>query len=238
VYLRVEIFTVGNDEESEVAMQLATYLSHEHHHRITLARTLRMPEHTELTIQLLSILYAFHQIVDTEILVVLCDDFDSFIIEEDEILDIVQEAFLAEETVYQIGDAQSMAFYLNTVWFLFLIIHTKPFEEKFILAVPCTYLGLQAIAQHADLVHRKDVRDVLAIARQVLVVGFLYLDSRIFEFDEDHRQTVDEEQYIGTAIAIMSLDPHLVDAMKVVPFGMVEVDESHDGKVFLAEQAF
>ena len=93
---------------------------------------------------------------------------------------------------------------------------------------------MQAIAQHANLVEGKDVRNVLAIARQVLVVGFLYLHGGVLQFDEDHWQTIDKEQHVGTAIAIMTFNPHLVDAMEVIPFGMVEVEESHDVEVFLA----
>ncbi len=196
-----------------------------------------MPEHTELAVQFLPILHTLHQIVHTEILVVLGDNLDSFVVEEDEVLDIVQEAFLAEESVYQGLNAQSMFGYLLAVEFLLLVIHAEPLEEELILAVPGTNLGLQAIAQHTDLVESKDVRDVLPIARQVLVVRFFYLDGGVFQFDEDDRQTIHKEEHVGTAIAVMSLDPHLVDAMEVIAVGMVEVDEAHDVEVILAVAA-
>ena len=234
VYLCIQVLTVGNDKEGKVAMQLALHLSHEHHHRIALARALGVPEHTKLAIQRLSALHVLHQIVDTKILVVLGDDFDALVIKKDEVLDIVEETVLAEETVYQVLNAQSVFGDLLTVEFLFFIIHTQPLEEEFIATVPGTYLGLQTVAQHTDLVEGKNIRDVLAIAGEVFVIRFLHLDGRVLQFDEYHRQSIHEEQHVGTAIAIMPFYPHLVDAMEVVALGMVEVDESHNVEILLA----
>lgn len=116
-------------------------------------------------------------------------------------------------------------------FFEWLRVHPEPFEEELIACIPCTELGLQTIAQHADLVHGKDVRDVLAIRYEVLVVRFLYLDGRVFQFDKHHGQSIHEEEHIGTAIAEVTFDPHLVDTMKLIALRMIKVDELHDVEV-------
>lgn len=83
-----------------------------------------MPEHTKLTVQFLSIPNALQQIVHTKILVVLRYDFYPLVIEENEILNIIQETFLSEQTINQISYTQSMFFYLLSVEFLLLVINT------------------------------------------------------------------------------------------------------------------
>ena len=83
-----------------------------------------MPEHPELTVQFPTTSHTFHQIVDTEILMVLSDNLDTLVVEEDEVLDIVQKPLLTEKTVYQIGYTQSMIGNLLAVEFLLLVIHT------------------------------------------------------------------------------------------------------------------
>lgn len=83
-----------------------------------------MPEHTKLTVQFLSIPDALHQIVHTKILVVLRYDFYPLVVEENEILNIIQETFLSEQTINQISYTQSMFFYLLSVEFLLLVINT------------------------------------------------------------------------------------------------------------------
>ena len=186
MYLRIQVIPIRDHQEGEIAMQLALHLSYKHHHRIALARTLCMPKDTKLTLQLLPALHGFHQIVHAEILVVLGDNFDALVIEEHEVLNIVQEALLAEETIYQGLNTQSMFGDLLPVQFLLFVIHPEPFEEELIACIPCTELGLQTVAQHADLVHGKDVRYVLAIRNEVLVVRFLYLDGGVFQFDKHH----------------------------------------------------
>ena len=65
VYLRIQIIAVSNHKESPVAWQFAFYLAHIHHHRVTLTRTLRMPEHTQFTLQIFAFAGSFYQIVDT-----------------------------------------------------------------------------------------------------------------------------------------------------------------------------
>ena len=162
---------------------------------------------------------------------VLGDNFDALVIEEHEVFDIVQESLLAEETIYQGLNTQSMFGDLLPVQFLLFVIHPEPFEEELIACIPCTELGLQTIAQHADLVHGKDVRDVLAIRYEVLVVRFLYLDGGVFQFDKHHGQSIHEEEHIGTAIAEVTFDPHLVDTMKLIALRMIKVDELHDVEV-------
>ncbi len=48
VDLRIQVVTIGQNEEREVAAELAMHLAGEHHHRIALARPLCMPEDAQL----------------------------------------------------------------------------------------------------------------------------------------------------------------------------------------------
>ena len=95
VYLRIEVFSVCNNKKGEVAVQFSFHLSNKHHHRIALARPLRMPENAQLSLQFFSAFHTLHQVVYAEILVVFCYNLGAFVVEEDEVFDVVEQAFFA-----------------------------------------------------------------------------------------------------------------------------------------------
>ena len=99
VYLIVEVLSVGDDKEGEVAGHLPLHLPYKHHHRIALARSLRMPEHAQLAVQLLAVLHRAHQVVHAQELMVLRNDLHALLIEEHEVLDVVEKPLLLEEPV-------------------------------------------------------------------------------------------------------------------------------------------
>ena len=82
-----------------------------------------MPEYAQFSIQFLTTLYALHQIIHTQILVVLGDNLYSTIVEEYKILNIVQQSFFPKQTVYQCLYRESMLCYLFSVQFFLFIIY-------------------------------------------------------------------------------------------------------------------
>ena len=49
-YLLIQLFAVGHHQEGRRPRELALNLTRKEHHRVALARALRMPEHTELAL--------------------------------------------------------------------------------------------------------------------------------------------------------------------------------------------
>ena len=99
--LVVKIFTVGHHQKGKVAAKLTYNLPCKEHHRETLTRTLRVPEHAHLAFVFLLHLWTHHifeplnGIVHTKKLMVLCTDFITFVV-HDEVLHIVKEFLLIE----------------------------------------------------------------------------------------------------------------------------------------------
>ena len=175
MYLCVKVISVCYDKECEVAMQLTFHLPHKHHHAITLARTLCMPEYAKLTFQFLSALHTLHQIINTKILMVLGNNLDALVIKKDEILYIVEQTFFFEQTINKVCYRQTIPCNMVSIQLLFLVIHPKPFKEEFISSIPSTKLCLQSIGEHTNLVKCKDVWYILSVTNKVLIVRLLYL---------------------------------------------------------------
>ena len=76
VNLRVKVVAVGDDKEGKVALNLTLDLAGKHNHRVGLTASLRMPKYAELACECLAIFNRLNQIINTEILVVLCDNLD------------------------------------------------------------------------------------------------------------------------------------------------------------------
>lgn len=58
IYLIVEVVTVAQHQESEIAAELPVYLPAEEHHGVGLARSLRMPEDAEPAAYAAALLYS------------------------------------------------------------------------------------------------------------------------------------------------------------------------------------
>ena len=74
INLGVQIFAVGKHQKSEIAAELAVYLSGKHNHGVTFASTLSVPEDPQLTFSLLTLLHSLNGQIDAEELVVASDN--------------------------------------------------------------------------------------------------------------------------------------------------------------------
>ena len=112
VYLVVKVFTVGHYQEGIVTRELTVNLPCEEYHGETLARTLRMPEHTHLALVLLlhvrthHILEPLNGIVHTKELMVLRTYLVALVI-HDEVLHIVKQTPLLQQAEQQIVKASA-----------------------------------------------------------------------------------------------------------------------------------
>ena len=104
VELVVEVVAVGQHQEGEVAAELAVHLAGEHHHRVALARPLRVPEHSEPALALLALAHRLHGAVHAEELMVAGEDLPKLarrLVEDDEALHQVHEVALVADTLEQ-----------------------------------------------------------------------------------------------------------------------------------------
>ena len=233
VYLRIKVFAVGDNKEREVATELTLDLTGKHRHRVTLAAPLRMPEHAQLAIQFLAVLYGVAQVIHTHKLVVLGDNLYRAVLEQDKVFNVVNKRCLVEQTPDHVLRTYALAadmLAVNLVVFAFL----EPFKEIVVAGVESAKLCLETVRKHANLVECEKVRNILPVARQILVVRFFNLDGTVFQFDKDERQTVHKYQNIGASEIEPSLDPHLRYSRKGVVFGIVVVDKGDIVKIRLA----
>ena len=197
VDLVIQVFAVGDDQEREIARDLAPNLAGEEHHGKGFAGALGVPEHAKLALQLRPVLYRFHQIVHTEILVVFGDDLVLLVAEHDEVFNVIHQSIFLQQAVDEIPDrafAHRTGFLQRlTVGPFLLGVHLQPLEEMIVGGVEGTEPRLQPVGQHTDLVEGEQVRDIPQIVLQVVVIGFLHLDDAVFQLDKHHGQTIDED---------------------------------------------
>ena len=114
---------------------------------------------------------------------------------------------------------------------LLLGIHLQPLEEMVVPGIEGSQPGLEAVGQHADLVEREQVGDVLPVVRQVPAVGLLHLDDAVFQLHEDHGQAVDKDEHVGPMPVHHALDPHLGHGGEGVVFGALKVHQLYEIEV-------
>ena len=165
---------------------------------------------------------------------VLGNDFGPLVVEEDKVLYVVDQTLLAEQALYQVEDGGAFFRNLLSVYLLFLVVDAQPLEEEFVAGVKSAQLSSQPVGEHAYLVQREDVGNFFTIAAKVFVVGLLHFHGGVLQFDEHQWQTVHEQQHIGTAVAEMALDPHLVDGGKVVFQRTLKIDQLHNHEIVFA----
>ena len=51
---------------------------------------------------------------------------------------------------------------------------------------------------------------------------------------KNNRQSVDKQQHIGAPIPEVTLNPHLVDTMKIIVLDMIEIHQLDNVKILLA----
>lgn len=139
--------------------------------------------------------------------------------EEDEVFDIVEQFGFLKEAVNEIFDADSVAADGFAVGLFFFGV-AEPLKEIFIIGGESTEPGFDCVGENADLIEGEKIRDVVPIVGQIFVVGGLEFDVAVFEFDENEGKSVDIENEIRAAEAILTLNPQLVDDGEIVEFRM------------------
>ena len=126
---------------------------------------------------------------------------------------------------------------LLAVEVLLFAILPEPLEEELIVSIECAEACFKTVGENAQLVECKNVRDVLAVRQEVLVVCLFHLDCRVLQLDEHDRQSVDEKENIRAAIVVMAANPHLAHDRKDVIRRAVEVDKADKVEVLLVALA-
>ena len=156
-----------------------------------------MPEDAQLALQLRTVSHRLHQIVYAEILMILGDDLALLVAEHDEVFDVIDQALLAKQTVNEIphGTLANCRRFLDcfSVRMLFLGVHLQPLKEVVVSRIKGADSRFQPVGKDTDLIERKEIRNIPQIVFQINVIRFLHLDDAVFQLDEHHRQTVDED---------------------------------------------
>ena len=100
-YLFVQFVTVGQYHYRWGAFKLSPDFLSQEHHRITLARALGVPEHTELTFHFLTMAIHLHGLIHTEVLVVACQNLHrrtTAMVEENEVFKQIQQVLFLADT--------------------------------------------------------------------------------------------------------------------------------------------
>ena len=144
---------------------------------------------------------------------VLCDNFDSLILKENEIFYIINQSIFVEKTVNKISDGAILNIIRSkncfSVQFFFFAINFEPFKEIIVCSIKCTKLCFESIGKHTNLIERKEIRNISHVIFQILVVGFLNLHNTIFQFNEHEWHSIDEDKDIRSSVVDLTLNPHL-----------------------------
>ena len=145
VNLGVQVFAVGDNQESEVTFHFALHLAGKHHHGIGLTAALGVPEHTQLALQLLAAGHGIHQVIYAQVLVILGYDLILLALKEYEILDIVNQSLFPQQTVNKSGDGKSVFPDFAALRLFLFTIYLQPLKEEVIAGVECPKLGFQPV---------------------------------------------------------------------------------------------
>ena len=169
---------------------------------------------------------------------VLCDNFDSLILKENEIFYIINKSIFVEKTINKISDGAILDIIRSkncfSVQFFFFAINFEPFKEIIVCSIKCTKLCFEPIGKHTNLIERKEIRNISHVIFQILVVGFLDLNNAIFQFNEHKRHAIDKNKDIRSAIIDLSLYPHLRYCSESVILRMLKVYQLNKIKIFFA----
>ena len=126
--------------------------------------------------------------------------------EEDEVFDIVEQFGFLKEAVNEIFDAGSVAADGFAVG-LFRFGVAEPLKEIFIIGGESAEPGFDGVGENANLIEGEKIRDVVPIVGQIFVVCGFEFDIAVFEFDKNERKSVDIENEVGAAEAVLTLNP-------------------------------
>ena len=219
VDLVVEVCAVGQHQEGEVAAELSVHLAGEHHHRVALARPLRVPEHPEPALAFLALAHRLQGTVHSEELMVAGEDLSQLarrLVEDDEVLHQVHEVALVAHALEQ---------RLHVDRARLLLGQALPLVEVVPAAGDRADPRLLAVAEHDHRVVVEEVGDGVAVVGVVPLEGGLQIPVDVLALHEQQRQAVDEAHDVGPAPVEAAAYPQLPHAEEVVVGGIIEVED-------------
>ena len=104
-----------------------------------------MPEHPELAVVFAAFTETLIGVVHTQELVVLGNDLGFALMEEDEVLDVIQQAGLFAQTVRDVLQAGGLLGNFLAIYRLLLTLHPEPVKEVFPASREAAHPGFQGI---------------------------------------------------------------------------------------------
>ena len=201
------------------------------HHRQRLARTLRMPEHTALTVGNSCFFGGFDSLANGKILMIACEyliALQALIGEQDKVFQNIEQAFFREDTLKERVKLGKLRIFIAAVFGFPLHIAIFARSDR-----ACSVL--REVAHNADSVIDEHRRNGVHIVPD-LRIGFgsvRFLTGRRFQLHKHHRQTVDKQQNIGALLVILDESP-LICHDKGVVVRVCVVHKVADCRAFLA----
>ena len=219
--LLVQLVAVRHDQEGRRTARLAQDLSREEHHRIALARSLRVPEDPYLAVLLLPLQITPIGVVHPEILVVAGEHLEHVPvvrIEEDEVLHQIEEVRPRAHPFDKLLQRHDR---------LVILGMALPLPEELPVAPERPDVRLVAVREDQHRVEAEQPGNRGKIVLVVLVVSFLVFMRRLLELHEEKRQTVHESDQVGTLHESRRGHPQLAYAQELVVRSrrIVEVDQ-------------
>ena len=221
--LVVQFDPVGDDHKSPVAGLGAQHLLRKIEHREALARALGMPEDAEPAARFDDPVDCGDGAVDAEKLVVfgeLLDEPALALFVGDKVLDEVEQPL-------GLADAADRGFEPGGRR-LVLALGLFPLDEMLKGRVGRTDFGLDAVRDDDRGVVDEDLRDVVAVAADIVVEGVADVLARPLQFDQQQRDAVDKADQIGAALVKLALKPGLPRDQEIVGVRVAPIDEAGD----------
>src|ERR1039457_3123897 len=199
VYLAVEVFAVGDDEERPVAGDLPQHLLRKEDHGETLARTLRVPEDANLSLVLLYLLYGIQSTVHAEELMVLRYQLRGLPLPLAEYREVLHEV---EQPCF-VAHTPDDGLQTNHALFAF-IVYLLPLGEVLPPGSDAANFALRPVREDDGGVVPEELRNRALVIGEVVLVGVLKSLVGSLQFNEEHRNAIHEAQQVNTLLAIVA----------------------------------
>ena len=221
VELSVELGAVGDHDERPPARHPPQHLLAEPQHRQRLARALGMPEDSQALVLLSTRpVQVLDRRVDSEVLVGPSDHLDQAtgtLHVSNEVLQQVQQhrrvAGAAQRRLQCDRTAGAVG------------VDDLPVVEEFEGRVRGADLGHGTVGEHHEAVRDEQLRDGVAVVRQIVVVSRLDRLVWLLELHQYQRDAVDEQHQVQASAVQVALDPHLLHRQQVIARWILEVEE-------------
>ncbi len=140
---------------------------------------------------------------------VLGDDLLAAFVVDDKVLHIIQQLGFGAQALQKTLDAATLIADLVAADFLFFILRAQPVEEMLPLGTQAAQARLDAVAEHAEGIAEKQLRNVRLVVAEVVIVGGTQFDAGVLQLDEHQRQAVDIQKNIGAAVGGLGIMPVL-----------------------------